>query len=382
VKAFDLELAAKLLTAKFARKRPQKYAKAIQNGAEWEEGLLWLARKKSRVTRFYRGPILFTPPNLTIALLMMITSAVCWGSWANTYKGVKNYRFELFYWDYAIGIFLISLVLAFTMGSTGHDASSFVNNVKAADTSNIVSTLIGGAIFNLANLLLVAAIDMAGLAVAFPVSIGIALVVGTVLSYILQPKGNVLFLMAGVASALIAVILDGKAYGSLVIAGRSVSRKSIMTCVVSGVLMGLWNPFVAYGATRGNPLTPYSSVVFLTLGALLSCFIWNIYFMKHPLVGEPVSLSGFFGGPRSGHLLGLFGGAVWGTGTVFNVAAGKVTSYAIAYAIGQSAPMVAALWGILAWKEFAGSGSRAKIYLTLMFVFYGLAILLVARANG
>ena len=325
---------------------------------------------------------MFTPQSLTVALLMMITSAICWGSWANTYKGVKNYRFELFYWDYAIGIFLISLVLALTMGSTGHDASSFLNNVKSADTSNIVSTMVGGAIFNLANLLLVAAIDMAGLAVAFPVSIGIALVVGTVLSYILQPKGNVLFLMTGVVSALIAVILDGKAYGSLAIAGRAVSRKSIVTCVVSGVLMGLWNPFVAYGATRGNPLTPYSSVVFLTLGALLSCFIWNLYFMKRPLVGEPVSLSGFFRGPRSGHLLGLFGGAVWGTGTVFNVVAGKVTSYAIAYAIGQSAPMVAALWGILAWKEFDGAGSRAKVYLALMFVFYALAILLVARANG
>jgi glucose uptake protein len=313
---------------------------------------------------------------------MMITSAICWGSWANTYKGVKNYRFELFYWDYAIGIFLISLILAFTMGSTAHDSNSFVNNVQTADTSNIVSTLVGGAIFNLANLLLVAAIDMAGLAVAFPVSIGIALVVGVVLSYSLQPKGNPAFLAAGVACALLAVILDGKAYGSLASTGRSVSRKSIVTCVVSGVLMGLWNPFVAYGATRGNPLTPYSSVVFLTLGALLSCFIWNLYFMRKPLVGEPVGFGGFFRGPASGHLLGLAGGFIWGIGTVFNVVAGGATGFAISYAIGQSAPLVATLWGVLAWKEFAGSGSRAKLYLALMFVFYGLAILLVARANG
>jgi glucose uptake protein len=325
---------------------------------------------------------MFTPPNLTVALLMMITSAICWGSWANTYKGVKNYRFELFYWDYAIGIFLVSLVLALTMGSTGHDSSSFLNNVQAADYANIISTLIGGAIFNLANLLLVAAIDMAGLAVAFPVSIGIALVVGTVLSYVLQPKGNMLFLMMGVACALIAVILDGKAYGNLARRGRSVSSKSIVICIISGVLMGLWNPFVAYGATRGNTLSPYSSVVFLTLGALLSCFIWNLYFMKKPLVGEPVSFSGLFSGPASGHLLGLFGGCIWGLGTMFNVVAGKVTSYAIAYAIGQSAPMVAALWGVFVWKEFAGAGSKAKAYLALMFVFYGLAILLVARANG
>ncbi len=325
---------------------------------------------------------MFTPSSLTIALLMMITSAVCWGSWANTFKGVKNYRFELFYWDYAIGIFLISLVLALTMGSTGHDASSFLNNVHSADTSNIVSTLIGGAIFNLANLLLVAAIDMAGLAVAFPVSIGIALVVGVISSYALQPRGNAGLLAAGVVCAVIAVVLDGKAYGSLASAGRVVSKKSIITCIVSGVLMGLWAPFVAHAMTTGNTLGPYSIAVFLTLGALLSCSIWNVYFMKKPLVGEPVNFSGYFSGPASGHVLGILGGVIWGTGMVFNLVAASFTGVAISYAIGQSAPMVAALWGVLAWKEFKGAGSKAYVYLLLMFVFYALAIALVARANG
>ncbi len=324
---------------------------------------------------------MFTPPSLTVALLMMITSAICWGSWANTYKGVKNYRFELFYWDYAIGIFLISLVFAFTMGNTGHDSSSFLNNVHSADNANIVSTMVGGAIFNLANLLLVAAIDMAGLAVALPVSIGIALVVGVVLSYALQPKGNALFLATGVVCAVIAVVLDGKAFGSLETT-QSASRKSIIVCIVSGVLMGLWAPFVTRSMTQGNTLGPYSVAVFLTFGALLSCFIWNIYFMKKPLVGEPVGFGGFFSGPPSGHLLGLAGGLNWGTGMVFNLVAASFTGVAISYAIGQSAPMVGALWGIFAWKEFEGAGSRAKLYLALMFVFYALAILLVAHANG
>jgi glucose uptake protein len=325
---------------------------------------------------------MFTPQNLNIALLMMITSAICWGSWANTYKGVKNYRFELFYWDYAVGIFLISLVLALTMGSTGHDASSFVNNVRSADWSNIISTLVGGAIFNLANLLLVAAIDMAGLAIAFPVSIGIALVVGVISSFALQPKGNAGLLGAGVVCAVIAVVLDGKAYGSLAGTGRTVSSKSIVVCIVSGVLMGLWAPFVAHAMTKGNTLGPYSIAVFLTLGALLSCPVWNVYFMKKPLVGEPVNFADFFHGPVSGHALGLLGGVIWGTGMVFNLVAANFTGVAISYAIGQSAPMVAALWGVLAWREFKGAGSKAKAYLTLMFVFYGLAILLVARANG
>jgi glucose uptake protein len=207
-------------------------------------------------------------------------------------------------------------------------------------------------------------------------------VVGVVLNYIIQPKGNAMFLALGVACAFVAVVLDGKAYGSLASSGRSVSKKSIVTCIVSGVLMGLWSPFTTYGTTRGNALTPYSSVVFLTLGALLSCFVWNLYFMKKPLAGEPVGFGGFFTAPASGHLLGLLGGVIWGTGTVFNVVAGKATTFAISYAIGQSAPMVAALWGVLAWKEFAGSGRSAKLYLALMFVFYGLAILLVAHANS
>jgi glucose uptake protein len=325
---------------------------------------------------------MFTPQTFPVALLMMITSAICWGSWANTYKGVKNYRFELFYWDYAIGIFLMALIWGHTLGSTGHDASSLTNNIHAAGTSNVVYALIGGAIFNLANLLLVAAIDMAGLAVAFPISIGIALVVGTVLSYALQPKGSAALLGLGVICALIAVILDGKAYGSLARAEQSVSRKSVIVCIVSGVLMGLWAPFLTRAMTVGNSLGPYSAVVFLTLGALLSCFIWNLYFMKHPLVGEPVSFGGFFQGPASGHLLGVFGGLIWGTGTVFNMVAASLTGVAISYAIGQSAPMVAALWGVFVWKEFAGAGSKAKLYLAGMFVFYCLAILLIAKANG
>lgn len=324
---------------------------------------------------------MFTPQGFGVALVMMITAAVCWGSWANTFKGVKNYRFELFYWDYAIGIFLIALILAFTMGSTGHNASSFLNNVSSADRSNILWTMVGGAIFNLANLLLVAAIDVAGLAVALPVSIGIALVVGVILNYGLQPKGNLAFLAPGVACALIAVVLDGKAFGSLA-GGRSTSRRSIVICTVSGVLMGLWSPFTTIGLTRGHPLTPYSSIVFLTLGALLSCFVWNIYLMKKPLAGDPVGFGAYFRGPRSGHLLGFLGGIIWGTGTVFYAVAGNATSFAISYAIGQCAPMVGALWGIFAWKEFAGAGKRANLFLALMFVFYGLAIVLVARANG
>ena len=322
---------------------------------------------------------MFTPQTFAVALVMMIVTAICWGSWANTYKGVKGYRFELFYWDYAIGIFLFALLYAYTLGSSGHDASSFAYNVHTADLSNIWWAILGGVIFNLANVLLIAGIDMAGLATAFPICIGIALVVGVILSYVQQPKGNLAMLAGGVICAMVAVVLDGKAYGQLT-GPKEASRKSVIICAISGVLMGLWAPFSTRALTHGNPLGPYSVVVFLTLGALLSCFIWNLYFMKHPLVGEPVGFSGFFTAPVSGHILGLLGGFIWATGTVFSLVAANYTGVATSYAIGQAAPMVAALWGIFAWKEFRGANARARLFLALMFVFYVIAILLVARA--
>jgi glucose uptake protein len=323
---------------------------------------------------------MFTPQSFGLALAMMIITSICWGSWPNTYKGVKNYRFELFYWDYAIGVFLAALIYALTLGSIHNDPTSFLNNVHAADTANIGWALLAGVIFNLANLLLMAGIAMVGMATSFPVAIGIALVVGVILSYVQQPKGDVMLLTAGVVCAVVAVILDGKAYGQLG-AAKTISRKGIIVCVVSGVLMGLWAPFSTRALTHGNPLGEYTVCVFLTLGALLSCPIWNVYLMKHPLVGEPVEFSGFFHGPMSGHVLGLIGGAIWCTGLVFFSVASHYTGVAISYSIGQSAPMVAALWGIFAWKEFAGANRKAKAYLAMMFVAYILAILLVTRAT-
>jgi glucose uptake protein len=304
---------------------------------------------------------------------------VCWGSWANTYKLTKGYRFELFYWDYAIGNFLATLLYALTLGSTGK-GEGFLTNVAAADHGNIVSAMIGGFIFNAANLLLVAGIEMAGLAVAFPVAIGIAMVVGVIMSYALQPRGDALLLSVGVALAIAAVIMDGKAYGRLAKAAQAVSRKSIVVCVVSGLLMGSFAPFVTRALTAGHPLTPYSIAVFFTLAAFLGCFVVNVYFMRKPLVGTPVDFSGFFAARPADHVLGLLGGAIWATGGVFNFVAASFTGVAISYAIGQAAPMVAAAWGVFVWREFAGADKQAKTYVTLTFVLYILALVAIASA--
>jgi glucose uptake protein len=329
---------------------------------------------------------MFLPHGFGLALAMTVTSMLCWGSWANTYKLTRGYRFELFYWDYAAGIVLTALFWAFTLGTMspgGSSGAGFLANVAGADTSNIVYALVAGLIFNIANLLLVAAIEMAGLAVAFPLAIGIALVVGVILSYTIDPRGNPIVLAAGVALAIVAVVFDGKAYGALKAgSSSSVSRKSVIVCVVSGLLMGSFAPFVTRALTAGHALGPYSIAVFFTIGALLSCFVVNVYFMKHPLVGKPVDFSGFASARPADHLLGVLGGFVWATGTVFNFVAAGFLGVAISYAIGQAAPMVAAIWGVAVWHEFKGAPARAWTYLALMFAAYAAALAVLASAYG
>lgn len=323
---------------------------------------------------------MFAPTTFAIALLMTILSTICWGSFANTYKLTKNYRFELFYWDYALGIFLASLVLALTMGSTAGGVTSFLANVHSAATSNLLYAAFAGFIFNIANVLLLAGIEIAGLAIAFPISIGIALVEGVVLSYLIQPKGTPGLLGAGVLMAVMAVFLIGKAYGQLHGAGTKVPRKGVIVCIISGLLMGTFAPFVARSMTAAHPLTPYTVAVFFTLGALVCCLLFNTYLMKKPIVGEPLSFSEYLRTRSSYHVLGLIGGVIWGIGTVFNFVAASLVGVAISYAIGQASPMIAALWGVFLWQEFRGANTRAKAYLTGMFASYGLALFLIARA--
>jgi glucose uptake protein len=323
---------------------------------------------------------MFAPTTFAVALLMTVLSTICWGSFANTYKLTRNYRFELFYWDYAVGIVLASLVLALTMGSTAGGVTSFLVNVRSAAASNLLYAAVAGFIFNIANVLLLAGIEIAGLAVAFPISIGIALVEGVVLSYIIQPKGTPGLLGAGVLMAVMAVFLIGKAYGQLQTGGKQVPRKGVIVCIISGLLMGTFAPFVARSMTAARPLTPYTVAVLFTLGALACCLVFNTYLMKKPIVGEPITFSEYLKTRVSYHALGVIGGAIWGVGTVFNFVAASLVGVAISYAIGQASPMIAALWGVFLWREFRGANRWAKTYLAGMFASYALALFLIARA--
>jgi glucose uptake protein len=261
---------------------------------------------------------MYLPGTFSAALLVTMLSTLFWGSWANSYKGTKHYAFEHFYWDYILGVVLCSWTFALTLGSHGSVGESFLPNVQNADASNILQALLAGAIFKVANLLLVAAVDIARLAVAFPIAIGIAVVEGVVLSYAFQPKGSIVFLGFGMALAIAAVLFDARAYNALR-ATTTATRKGILVSVLSGVLMGAFAAFVTRAMTHGHTLTPYSVAALFSIGALLCCFVATTYLMRHPIQGAPGAFSGYWKTGANNHLLGLLGGAVWGLGRMLQL---------------------------------------------------------------
>jgi glucose uptake protein len=313
---------------------------------------------------------------------------LCWGSWANTQKlATKKWAFQLFYWDYSIGVLLLSLLLAFTMGSTGAEGRGFIADIFQADFKAFGSAFLGGAVFNIANILLVAAIAIAGMAVAFPIGIGLALVVGVVVNYIATPLGNPLILFIGVALVTAAIVVDAFAYRKLPSSTGKSTSKGILISLLAGLLMGFFYRFVAasmvsdFANPEAGKLTPYTASVVFALGLLVSNFLWNTIFMYKPLAGEKVTYADYFklGTPKL-HFIGILGGAIWSLGMTFNIIAAEQAGFAISYGLGQGATLVAALWGVFIWKEFKGAkGVNGLLTAMFLLFFVGLALIIASR---
>jgi glucose uptake protein len=327
--------------------------------------------------------VMYQPEAYGVALAFMITSMVCWGSWANTMKLTAGYAFQLFYWDYVIGILLGSVLWGFTLGSAGGGPLSFVNNLHQADATHIEYAIAGGGVFNVANLLLVAAIDIAGLAVAFPVGIGLALVVGVLLNYALSPKGQPLLLFGGMALVVLAIILDALAYRRRERERRSISVRGIWISIACGVLMGTFYPLVTKATTGETSLGPDAVSLFFAIGTALCAVPVNYLLMKKPLTGAlPVNMSQYFRARSAWHFWGVIGGLIWCTGMVFNFVAShaQMVGPAVSYAIGQGATMVSALWGVFIWKEFAGAPPESRRLIPAMFIFFLVGLISIAIA--
>jgi glucose uptake protein len=317
---------------------------------------------------------------------------ICWGSWANTQKlASKDWRFQLFYWDYCLGVLLLTLVFAFTLGSMGTSGRSFLDDLRQADGKYIGYAMLGGVVFNIANILLVAAIDIAGMAVAFPIGIGLALVIGVITTYRVDPSGNPVLLFTGVACVMAAIILDALAYRRIPASGQQTTVKGIVLSILCGVLMGQFFQFVAKAmppldriadTEMAGMLTPYTALVFFALGLFLSNFVVNTVVMMKPFAGDPVAFSDYFtkGNTRL-HLVGVLGGMIWGVGMSFAIIAGDVAGYAISYGLGQGATMVAALWGVFVWREFHNAREGTNRLLALMFLLFVVGLGLIVYAN-
>jgi glucose uptake protein len=312
---------------------------------------------------------------------------LCWGSWANTQKlASKSWRFPLFYWDYTLGVILLSLVFGLTLGNIGDNGQAFIPSLLGASLNALLYALLGGVIFNIANLLLVAAIDIAGMAIAFPIGIGIALVLGVIVNYIAFPVGNPMVLFTGVAFVTLAIVFDALAYKK--ISKGSTSTKGILISLAAGILMGFFYRFVAASMTTdfNNPteglLTPYTAVFVFSIGIFISNFLFNSYFMYQPIKGEKVSYRDYFkkGTPKL-HVIGIIGGVIWCIGMLFNMIAAGEAGFAISYGLGQGATMIAAIWGIFIWKEFKNSPKGTNTLLGLMFALFiaGLSLIIMAR---
>jgi glucose uptake protein len=322
------------------------------------------------------------PHTYPVALVLMLFSMLCWGSWANTQKIDKRWRFELFYWDYIWGLLACALVFGLTFGNTNPTSpDSFFRNLSTASPRSLIEAFSGGIIFNLGNLLLVAAISVAGMAVAFPIGAGLALVIGAVINYIISPKGNPILLFGGIALICIAIVLDAMAYRGLSGSSKA-SGKGVGLSLACGIAIGLFYPFVAKAITGPHHLGPYTVYFVFALGAFVSNFPMNYGLMRWPVTGQQLRIRDYFKGHLSLHAWGVLGGAIWGIGTIANFAASYVPMIgpATSFSLGEGNTMISAIWGIFVWKEFHGAGNRVKVLLAIMFLFFVLGLGSIALA--
>ena len=339
---------------------------------------------------------MFIVNSTLLAVIFCFVTMICWGSWGNAQKlAAKTWRYELFYWDYVIGMVLFALLIACTIGSIGKEGVPFFQNIAQVSAENWGWIILGGIIFNASNILLSASTSIAGMSVAFPLGVGISMALGTVNTYIVErgqgiDKTDPMFLFAGVVLVLLAIICNGAASGrkaGLDEVPQKDRRKGIMLAIAAGVLMSLFYSFVAramdlenFTAPAAGKATPYTAIVIFSLGVLLSNFVFNTFVMRKPFVGAPVAYSEYFKGSMKTHLTGILGGCIWCLGTAFSYIASGKAGASVSYALGQGAPMIAAIWGVFIWKEFKGSSNKVYGLLGLMFVLFvaGLSCIIAA----
>jgi glucose uptake protein len=326
-------------------------------------------------------------------IFLMIICMLCWGSWAFGYKLARNYRFELFYFDFALGLGLLAVICAFTVGSLGFDGFSFTDDLLNARRQSWLYAFLAAIIFNFGNMLMLAAVAVAGMAVAFPVAFGMAMVVGVWLEFLGRPGANATILLGGTLLILISVILNSSAYSHLMVlrhealarAGKAKSTrrpnstKGIILAVVGGLVVGTVGPLLLRAQDPDIGVGPYALLFLFAAGVFVSTFVFNLFFMNLPVEGEPLEIGDYLKTPLRNHLLGWGSGAIWGIGALASFLATTPKGDArlgapLAPLLEQAAPIIAALCGLLVWKEFKGGDTRVKAFAAVVLVLFALGL--------
>ena len=339
---------------------------------------------------------MFIVNSYLLAVILCFVTMMCWGSWGNTQKlAAKSWRYELFYCDYVVGMVIFSLLFALTLGQFGPAGRPFLQDIAQASGPALLSIIIGGVIFNASNILLSASTSIAGMSVAFPLGCGLALVLGVINNLRVEMaqgslKTNLVILAIGVALVVAAVVINGIASGrkaESTSVSKADQRKGIVLALIAGVVMSFFSSFVMkamdlkdFANMESGKVGPYTAIVVFSLAVLVSHFIFGPIIMKKPFVGEPVKFSSYFKGEAKTHLVGMLGGAIWCLGTALSYLTAGKAGAAVSYALGQGAPMIAAIWGIFIWKEFKGAKKGTAGLLTAMFCCFiaGLALIIVS----
>jgi len=344
------------------------------------------------------------PTTSLAALLLLILSTVCLGSWANAQKLVGKWRFELFYYDYMLGVVMCAVVAAYTLGEADPQDLTFADNLLLIGYHQMAYGIASGVVLSLANILLVAAIAVSGLAVAFPIALGLAMVIGVVRTYASNPQGNAILLFGGAVLVVIAIMVDAFAYSGYLDAQLAASNegpridprtkravkpvtavRGIALSLLSGILMALFYPLVELERIGDNAVAPYGMALLFAGGLLLTTFLYVPFFANFPVMGEPIQLRNYFRGTKKQHFWGIFGGIVWAAGAIAGLVAasappGVQAGPAISYGLGQGAALLSALWGLIVWREFKGGDVRTQMLLVTMIVLFVTGVSLVSIA--
>jgi glucose uptake protein len=334
--------------------------------------------------------------NYVLGLVCCIYCCICWGSWGNTQKLVarKDWSFELFYMDFTIGLIITALLGALTLGSMGSQGEGFIQNLSNIDGYSLLYALLGGIVWNFGTIFLTASMAVAGMSVGFPIGGGLGWIGGIVFNYILVVSagsaypGNETLLWLGVAVIIIAILLNGRAYGKLSSSHHQTPMKGIVCALIAGIAIIFFYGLVVksmspdYVKGGSGMLTPYTAVFLFAVGALVTTPIFNTFMMSHPMQGNKVSFTDYFKGDARTHWIGILGGFIWMSGMVVSFMGAGAANPAINYALSNAAPVVAMLWGFFIWKEFKGApkGTNKLVYSTLILFIIGL--ILITMSNG